>query len=516
MIHISRKHRKIAVPVSPMLTNMFPKAPVVTHEGNQLIVLDHGYDETKFLKNIGVPAPAPIMSQYDWVGGTPFEIQKATAALLTTNKRAYVLNSFGTGKTKSALWAWHFLYTNNLCGKLLVIAPLSTLTFTWAAEVFRTLPGIKVEVLHGTKEKRLSRLGNTRADIFIINHDGLGVVFGQLTTQRDINVLCIDELAAYRNNSNRTKLVRKYAANLDWVWGMTGSPTPNAPTDAWNQAAIITPHTVPKYFTRFRDEVMIRRTQFKYDPRPDALDRVYKVLQPAVRFTLNDVMELPQLVERTQDVDMGDEQKKVYDQMAKHARAMVQNGEIDAMNAGACLNKLLQISCGYVYTREGKIIGLDNDKRIDALVDAVLGSQNKVLVFVPYKHALQGIVGALKAEGIDVSQVSGDTPKSERDRIFHAFQNTNLIRVIAAHPATMSHGLTLTAADTIIWFSPTTSLETFEQANARITRVGQRNRQLVLMLQSTKAEKMIYAKLRAKQKIQNTLLGMFEDASDTE
>lgn len=516
-VHISGKHKKVIIPYDKALDNLFPHAVSITSAGNNFLALPHGVDEVQLLRNLGYTVPAPILHQYDWAGGTPFLIQKYTAALLTTNRRAYVLNSFGTGKTKSALWAWHFLYSNGLCGKMLVVAPLSTLSFTWAAEVFRTLPNIKTQVLHGTREKRLERLADTSADIYLINHDGIATVLAELTKRKDITVLCIDELAAYRNGTAaRTKTIKKFAEGLSWVWGMTGSPTPNAPTDAWAQANIITPHTVPKYFTRFRDEVMVRRTQFKYDPRPDATQRVYQVLQPAVRFTLNDVMELPAKVERTQDVDLGVEQKRVYDTMMKHAKVAVQGGEIDAMNAGAVLNKLLQISTGYVYKRDGTVVGLDNDKRIQAMVDAVIAAENKVMVFVPFKHALAGIVKALQDEGVDVAQVSGDTPEKMRDHIFHHFQNTDQIRVIAAHPACMSHGLTLTAADTIIWFGPTASLETFEQANARITRVGQKSKQLVLMLQGTRVEKMMYSKLRAKQKIQNALLEMFEDASYAE
>src|SRR5690606_30404169 len=96
----------------------------------------------------GYTVPAPILTHYDWPGQwKPFDAQKQTAGLLTMNKRAYVLNSMGTGKTSSALWAWDYLYGAGLAGKLLVVAPLSTLRFTWAAEVFRTLSHRKVSVV---------------------------------------------------------------------------------------------------------------------------------------------------------------------------------------------------------------------------------------------------------------------------------------------------------------------------------------------------------------------------------
>lgn len=513
-IHISPKHKALGVPLRADLATLFPSAKQVTLEGKSMLIVRHGTDETKLLRNMGFDVPTPILSHYDWEGGTPFEIQKKTAAMLTMNRRAYVLNGMGTGKTKASLWSWRYLNLRAEAGKLLVVAPLSTLNFTWAREVFQTLPGVKVQVLHGTKQKRLQRLSDPEADIYIINHDGLAVIADELAQRPDIDTCILDELAVFRNGTaTRTKITRKVTANMRWVWGMTGSPTPNSPTDAWSQCTIITPLTVPKYFNRFRDEVMNKITQFKWAPKHNALDRVFEVMQPAVRFTLDDVMELPDLVERTIDIEMGPKQAKVYKQMEEQAHIMVQSKEITAMNAGAVLNKLLQISTGYVYTRDGDVVTLDNDERLTALVDAVNSTDRKVIVFVPFVHALEGIKKRLTSEGYDVRQVSGSTPRMEREEAFNLFQNTSAVKVLVAHPQCMAHGLTLTAADTIIWFAPMPNLEIFEQANARIRRIGQKHKQQVLMFSATKAEQKMYAKLRAKQKVQNMLLEMFADAT---
>ena len=320
---LSGKHKSVGVPLAPEIKNLFPQAPIVTHKGNPLIVLPHGRDETRFLRNIGYEVDAPIVHQYDWCGGSPFSVQVRTAAMLTLNDRAYVLNGMGTGKTKAALWAWHFLYKTGAAKKLLVAAPLSTLNFTWAGEVFATLPGIKANVLYGDRAKRLKLLADTEADVYIINHDGVKTIEKELMLRNDIDTLVIDELAAFRNGTaQRTKMMRKIAARMTHVWGMTGSPTPNAPTDAWGQASIVTPHTIPKRQTRFRDMVMHQVSQFRYVPKKDALDHVYNALQPAVRFTLDDVVELPELVERTLDIDLGVKQAKVYSEMEKAAFAI--------------------------------------------------------------------------------------------------------------------------------------------------------------------------------------------------
>ena len=513
-IHISPKHKAIGVPLRPDLANLFPSAKQVTLEGRSMLIVRHGGDETRLLRNMGFDVPTPILSHYDWEGGTPFDVQKKTSAMLTMNKRAYVLNGMGTGKTKASLWSWRYLNRRGEAGKLLVVAPLSTLNFTWAREVFQTLPGVKVQVLHGTKQKRLQRLSDPEADVYIINHDGLAVIADALAQRPDIDTCVLDELAVYRNGTAaRTKITRKVIANMQWVWGMTGSPTPNAPTDAWAQCTLITPTTVPMYFNRFRDEVMYKVTQFKWAPKQGALDKVLEVMQPAVRFTLDDVVELPDLVERTVDIEMGPKQAKVYKQMEEQAHIMVQSKEITAMNAGAVLNKLLQISTGYVYTREGDVVTLDNDERLTALVDAINSTDRKVIVFVPFVHALEGIEKRLTSEGYDVRTVSGATGRREREEAFNLFQNTSAVKVLVAHPQCMAHGLTLTAADTIIWFAPMPNLEIFEQANARIRRIGQKHKQQVLMFSATKAEQKMYAKLRAKQKVQNMLLEMFADAT---
>jgi len=495
-------------------SNIFAGSLRVTNADRKWFLVDHGVDESHLLRNLGFDVPSPILVHYDWRGGTPFEIQKQTAALLTSNRRAYVLNEFGTGKTKAALWAWDYLYGQGQATKLLVVAPLSTLTITWAREVFATLSHRKAIVLHGSRKKRLEKLAED-ADIYIINHDGIGVLGLELSARfADINSLVLDELAVYRNpTAKRTKDMRKFAANFKWLWGMTGSPTPNEPTDAWAQCSIITPKTVPDYYKRWREELMTKVTDFKWVPKRDAIDKVYAAMQPSVRFTLDDVVELPDLIERTIDIDMGKEQKRVYDTMLNHARVMAQSHEITALNAGAVLMKLLQISTGYVYTRDGRTVGLDNDMRLQALVDNVNASAHKVIVFCPFKHTLAGVAKRLTDEGNSVGVVSGDTPKGQRDVIFNGFQNGTEPRVLVAHPACMSHGLTLTAADTIIWFGPTSSLETFEQANARIRRVGQHHKQQILMFQSTKVEQRMYAKLRAKQNVQNQLLDLFEEAS---
>jgi len=513
-VQVSAKHKMLGVPTTPAVTNLFPEAQTL----NGYTVVPHRPAESYMLRRMNYDVPSPILTNYDWPhpqDQPPFEAQKKMAAMITMNNRSYNLSGMGVGKTRSILWSFDYLKLNNIVNKMLVVAPLSTLKFTWHREIFATLPHRKAVVLHGSREKRLQAL-KEEADIYIVNHDGIKVIVDALATRKDIDMLALDEAAVYRNGqSQRNKTMRILAKKFEWVVGMTGAPIPTLPTDAWGIAQIVTPSTVPKYFKGFRDELMIRINQFKWAPKPDATDRAFKALQPAVRFTLDDVVELPEAIYRTVDVELGSTQAKVYKELALHCFSAVQNNEITAANAGAAMNKLMQVSTGWVYGADKSTISLDNDKRIDALIDVILASEGKKMVFVPFKHALAGISTALKNEGIDHACVSGDTSANERGEIFNLFQNTSKYAVLAAHPQCLAHGLTLTMADTIIWFSPVTSLEIYDQANMRIRRVGQKHKQLYLHFQGTPVERRIYQMLQNKQNIQGELLSLFEVATQT-
>jgi SNF2 family DNA or RNA helicase len=511
---VSTKHRRLVVPFNAALANLTPHGLPFVVGGEQMLAVPHDYTHTRLVRNFGIDAPAPVLHYYDWSGSTPFEAQRQTVAGLTTHERFYVLNGMGTGKTRSVIFAFDYLRKAGEANRMIVVAPLSTLTMTWFREVFSVAPHLKVNVLYGSRDKRLRLLADP-ADIYVINHDGMDIVQDEVMKRTDIDVVCLDELAVYRNGtSKRFKRMRKLLAHKKRVWGLTGSPTPNAPTDAWAQAQLVTPWRAPTGFAAFRESVMYKVTTFKWVPKPSALATVREMMQPSVRYTLDDVVELPDLIIRTVPIDQGPLQKKAYDQLVNHLYGQFAAGEVTVQNAGILMNKLLQVSMGWVYTDQRGVVEFDNDHRRQALLDAVESTDNKVIVFVPFIHALDGVAAHLRKHGTECEIVSGQTSQSERNRIFGAFQNSTDPRVVVAHPQCMAHGLTLTAADTIIWFGPFASLEVYEQANQRIRRVGQKNKQQILLFSGTKAESKLYQRLEAKQGVQNTLLDMFREQAN--
>lgn len=496
------------------VTTVVPTAKLVTHEGDTLVAVPHRPDEVKVLRNLGFNPPDPMQYYYKWPGRfKPFSAQTETANFLSMHDRAFCLNSMGLGKTVTSLWAYDFMRDCKMIKKALIVCPLSTMERTWADEIFKTFPHLNATVVYGTRERRKKLLAQN-ADLYIINTDGLKTIEEDLSKREDINLVIVDEIAMFRNAGTERWKILNNICNKQTprrVWGLTGAPTPHEPTDAWAQCRIVVPANpdVPKYFGKFRDVVMKQLTQFKWVPRSDAADTVKQIMQPSVRFALDDCIDLPEQTFTTRDVEMTKEQKEAYKDMLDKLIMEYQGGEVLAVNEAVKANKLVQIACGVAYGKDGEYVHIPNKPRIDVLKELIEESDGKVLVFVPLTGVLEHVVDELKNDW-DVAAVHGATSKHERDQIFGDFQKTDRIRVIVANPATMSHGLTLTAATTVIWYAPIHSNDVYEQACARVRRPGQTRTTVIAHIAGSDIERRIYRRLQNKQKLQGALLDMMK------
>lgn len=507
---VSKAQRAIVLnPANPaMLRNLLPMAKPVPFRGQTLYAVPHDVDVVRLLRNVGVSAPSPILYQYGWpcaFPGGPFEKQKFAAAFLTLHPRAFNLSQMGTGKSVTTLWAFDYLRSIGKRHRMLVVAPLSTLERTWGDEIFTHFPHLEFCVLHGTAARRRKLLTH-RADVYIINHDGIGVIAKELAGREDIDVIAIDEIAVYRNaTTDRYKAIEGLCAPVDRVvWGLTGMPIPNEPTDAWAQVKLVNPGRVPRYFGQFREQTMIKVTPYKYAARKGALDTVREAMQPAIRFTRE---ELPPTRPEMRHVELSAEQKRAYDDIRLRLKTEAEEGTIRAVNEADKLMKLVQVAAGAAYDVDGNPVILENNARISETMSIIEQADGKVIVFVPFIAALHNLHAAI-AERYPAELVYGGTSKAERDAAFWRFQHLSKEQshVLVANAAAMSHGLTLTEANVVVWFAPTVSHETFDQANHRIIRPGQEYDTFIVMLEGTKVERDIYARIQQRQSMQGLLL----------
>lgn len=504
------KNDTIVINHDPRVMQTIPHARGVQHGDKSFLLVPLKATEVKLLNNLGYSVPAPIRSRYDWCGHTPFAHQVDTAALLTTSNRAYVLSSMGVGKTLAAMFAFDYLLKIGEIQRVLVVCPLSVVSGVWESELFRWMPHLRTAILHGTKAQRLKALSSD-ADVYIINHDGVHTILDALM-KKNFNFVLIDELSAYRNaRTRRWRALKKLTDPVQYVHGMTGTPMVKAPTDAFGQAKLITPENVTQYFKAFQNQTMYQVSQFTWRPRQDALDTVYKTLQPAIRVTLDDCSDIPQTVYTTREVEMTPDQKKVYKKMRDEYHALHDGKEINAVNAGVRMGKLLQVAAGAVYTEDGGVTYLENTDRLQAVDELIRGAEGKAIVFVPYRHQLAYLQAELSGSyGVDV--IHGGISKRERDQIFTEFKGAQKTpQVLIAVPGTMSHGLSLTVATTIIWWAPITNLETYLQANARITRADQDKHTIIAHIEASPIEKKVYKVLQTRGNLQAALLNMYQE-----
>jgi SNF2 family DNA or RNA helicase len=518
IVHTKRKLLVLRLRDPNRVLSVIPTAKAFRHAGQELVAVKHGMDEVRVLRNIGIEAPPPILFHYDWPGQfSPFEHQMQTAGFMSMEPRAFNLNGMGTGKTLATLWAYDYLRSIGQVKRALVVTPLSTLERTWADEVFRHFPHLDTSVVYGTREKRMAVLKQD-ADLYLLNHDGVKIhgLVEAMSKRPDIDLVIIDEVAQVARNASTDR----FRALMDIcnrqhprkVWGLTGTPTPNSPLDAWAQCRLLVQKNVPVYFNRFREQVMKQINQFLWVPRVNAIDIVHAAMQPSIRYSLEECIDLPECIYETKSVALTPQQGKAYKDMLSKLCIEAAEGKVTAANEAVKAQKLIQVACGAVYGQDGVEVMLDAGPRIDLVLETIEQAGAKVIVFVPFVAAVLKVLEAVRAAGYSAEAIYGDVSKSARDQILGDFQNNDHPRVVVAQPGTMSHGLNLTAANVIVWYAPINSNDTFQQANARIVRPGQKLTQLVVMIEGTDMERRYYSRLRDKQRVQGILLDMVQDA----
>jgi len=479
------------------------------------VLVRWGIDESRVLRNLNVKdVPSPILGKYAWPGRyTPFEHQKTTASFLTLNARAFCFNEQGTGKTGSAIWASDFLIKEGLVKRVLIICPLSIMDSAWRADLFNFAMHRTVEIAHGSKKKRQEVI-NSGTEYVVINYDGVGIVRDEVANG-GFDLIIVDEATHYKNaQSKRWKVLASVIKPETWLWLMTGTPAAQSPVDAYGLAKLVAPKNVPKFFGAFRDMVMYKATQFKWVPKPNSKDVVFSSLQPAIRFTKEECLDLPEMTYVKREVELTTQQKKYYAYLRDQLVAVAAGEQISAANAAVSMNKLLQISCGAVYTDSGETVEFDIKNRYKVLQEVIAESSQKILVFVPFKHVIRILAEKLSADGVTNAIINGDVFAQKRTEIFKQFQTTPDPRVLIIQPQAAAHGVTLTAANTIVWWGPTSSLETYAQANARVHRSGQNHPCTVVQLEGSKVEKHIYKMLDQRINIHAEMIDLYKNILD--
>ena len=399
----------------------------------------------------------------------PHDYQSYATQFIIEHPICYLMLDLGLGKTVITLSAlWELLLDYFTSARVLVIAPKRVAENTWTAELAKWshLKGLTISKIMGSAKQREAALKKI-ADIYIISRDNLAWLVKN--HKWDFDTVIIDEMSSFKSNTSlRFKSLKHVRPKVRRVVALSGSPAPNSIEELWPQMYILDMgERLGRYIGSFRNEYLLpdkRNGQiiYSYKPRKGAEQKIYdKISDICISMKAGDYLKMPPLVSTRYEVEMDKKEARAYEQMESDMFVKVGEEDLDAVNAAALSNKLIQMANGAVYGEDKKVIHI-HDKKLDALEDIIEAANGKpLLVAYWYKHDKERIKSRF-----DVREI--DTPKDIED------WNIGNIPVAIIHPASAGHGLNLqSGGSTIIWFGLTWSLELYQQLNGRLFRQGQ-------------------------------------------
>ena len=435
----------------------------------------------------------------------PHEYQEYAIKFILSHPIAAILLEMGLGKSVITLTAIFDLTLDSfLIRKVLVIAPLRVARDTWPAEIEKWdhLNGLTYSVAIGSEAQRKAALLQ-RAQVYLINRENVDWLINDSGLPFDYDMVVIDELSSFKSHtSKRFRALRKVRPNVKRIVGLTGTPSSNGLMDLWAEIGILDMgQRLGRYISHFRNAYFVpdKRNQqiiFTYKPKPGAEEAIYRLISDiTISMKNTDYLKLPDLVINEIPVLLSEDERQQYEIMRSEMVLSLKGKEIDAVNAAALSNKLLQMANGAVYDGNGGVIRI-HDRKLDALEDIIEAANGKpVLIAYWYKHDLERIMERFPAIQLD----NAESIKRWND---------GEIPVAVIHPASAGHGLNLQAGGScLVWFGLTWSLELYQQTNARLWRQGQKDTVIIhhIVAKETIDEQVMKA-LKRKDKTQTALI----------
>ncbi len=404
---------------------------------------------------------------------TPHDYQQYATDFIIEKPISAIFLDMGLGKTVISLSAVFELMLDYFeVSKVLVISPLRVARSTWPSEINKWdhLKLLSYSVIVGSKKERVAAL-NEKSHIYIINRENVDWLINKSGYKFDFDMVVIDELSSFKSySSKRFKSMIKVRPLIKRIVGLTGTPSSNGLMDLWAQFRILDfGERLERFITHFRNKYFLPDKRngmqiFSYKPRDGAKEEIYeKISDITISMTSSDYLDLPKCLYNEVKVELDEKEKLTYKKFKDEMVADFEGKEIDAVNAAALSNKLLQMASGSIYDEDKNFYEIHN-KKLDALEDLIEGANgNPVLIAYWYKSDKIRISNRFKVREI----------KTDKDI---ADWNDGKIPIALIHPASAGHGLNLQdGGSTFIWFSLTWSLELYQQANKRLYRQGQKN-----------------------------------------
>jgi len=455
-----------------------------------------------------------------------------TALEKSWNKETYAyFMEMGTGKTKVLIDNAAMLYDKGKIDGLLIVAPKGVVGTWYDQELPTHLPNHIENVtilwqanITKTQREKLETLFEVEESlhILIMNVEALSTTKGTDFAAKFINshntLMVIDESTTIKNpKARRTKNILNLSTKSKYRRIMTGSPVTKNPLDLFTQCYFLDPfHLEHESYFSFRMRYAIMKTAYisgRYIQLVSGFKNLGELsdkLKPfSYRVLKEDCLDLPDKIYIKRQITLSPDQKKLYEQMKKEALAILNGKQVTTVNALTQLMRLHQITCGHFTADDGTIQRIPNN-RVSELMDILEETEGKAIIWAHYQWDIKDIIKEIvKVHGPgSVVDYYGLTPQDERQDNIKKFQSDPKCRFLVGTPSTGGYGITLTAANTVIYYSNGYDLEKRLQSEDRAHRIGQKKNvtYVDIIAEDTVDEKIVKA-LRDKINIASQVLG---------
>ena len=464
----------------------------------------------------------------------PYEHQLQALEASWQKEEYALLMDMGTGKSKVLIDTISALYDSGKIDSAVIFAPKGVYKNWVGKEIPAHMPEhIECNTAYWASPLTVAHKDSIRAiwspnfdlHILVMNIEALSVGKAEEVASKFIRshqgktLVAIDESTVIKNHkAKRTKAAVRVSKFAKYKRILTGSPITKSPLDLYSQFLFLDEELLGfrsyyAFCSRYAD--MVRRTTGSHSYQQILgfrnLDELTQSIQPfSYRVTKDECLDLPDKNYIKRSIELTPEQKKIYNQLKKTAVAILDGMEMVSANAVITqLLRLHQVSCGFVNTDDGLTIEIKNN-RLSELMSILEEVNGKAIIWANYRHDIMQIEREIaKVYGSEaVASYFGDTPGEERQDIVNRFQEDDSLKFFVGQPRTGGYGLTLTAANTVIYYSNNYDLEVRLQSEDRAHRIGQTSSvtYIDLVAEKTVDEKIVTA-LRKKINIATQVLG---------
>lgn len=440
--------------------------------------------------------------------------QKVCVEHIISHPFCGVFLDMGLGKTISTLTAIEELkYDYCEIDTVLVIAPKRVVETVWEEEAKKWdhTKHLTFSKIIGTERQRLAAI-KVKADVHIISRDNIAWLCSLYAAKLPYDMLVIDELSSFKaHQTQRFKSLRLARPWFKRVVGLTGTPAPNGLINLWSQMYLIDrgerlEKTITAYRSRyFRPGASNGYVVYSYNLLSDSERLIQERIKDiCISMRAEDYLEMPERIDNFVRVTMPDKLMDAYKKFEQENVITLANEieegatTVNAVNAAALSNKLLQFANGAMYDENKNVVPI-HDLKLEALKEIIEAADGKpVLVAWTYQFDRDRIKNYFRSMAPRELKTAEDIND----------WNAGKVQLMLAHPASAGHGINLQAGGNIIvWYGLTWSLELYQQFNARLYRQGQKQRTIIhhIVNSGTHDEDVVKA-LKSKDKTQNNLM----------